>query len=267
MMSNTPNQTEFDAMMSGLIDSFIEGAEQRLDDVEETVASIVSSPEGLGEQATKFRNDIHSLKGTAGTFGFPLISILCHKLEDLTAGSDEHLAQQVDHIDYFLELMRGIINKRQNPGESETKAILAALPNRSAIKQASGDKALKVLLVSPTRSLRQLAAFLFEEQGCHVSEAADSLEGFAKAVETRPDIIVSSMEMKHISGSELGNALAAISALENTQFALLSASITGEASNKPEYELFPVLHVDQIGDDITKLLKDFSQTGSDDDDQ
>ena len=60
----------------------------------------------------------------------------------------------------------------------------------------------RVLSVDDSSSIRQMVSFTLRGAGYEVAEAVDGIDGLAKAGNGRFDLIVTDLNMPHMSGSE-----------------------------------------------------------------
>lgn len=60
-----------------------------------------------------------------------------------------------------------------------------------------------ILIVEDEEAVRELEKFILEQQGYHVMEARDGLEGLAKAEFRKPDLILLDLMMPDVSGGRM----------------------------------------------------------------
>jgi CheY-like chemotaxis protein len=60
-----------------------------------------------------------------------------------------------------------------------------------------------VLLIDDDRDTRLLYAGILRDEGVVVAQAGDGQDGFQKAIETLPDLIITDVSMPHVDGWEL----------------------------------------------------------------
>ncbi len=251
-MSDDPN---LDAIIAGLKDSFIESTMERLIALDTLIQNLQSGDGSDGEAMADFRGQIHSIKGTGGTFGFPLVSIICHRLEEVIQDERDYTMQEFDQVQLFVDYIRKIIESGDDPDEADAEEILANLPTISAPQQTVRRTTdLKIVLVTPMAAMRQLAEFYLSEQGCHVLSTDSSVDAFRLAVENRPDLVISSVQMETLNGIDLGRAISAISLLRNTKISLMTSSADAGDLSVGIPEEFTYIRTDHLEDDISKVL-------------
>lgn len=119
---------------------------------------------------------------------------------------------------------------------------------------------MKVLIVEDTKTITNLLQVYLMGWGLEFHDAANGVQGLAKARELKPDLIISDVQMPEMDGFALCAAVRADAALYNTPFVLLT-SLKDEASrqrgrlvgasaflNKP-------IAVDDLRDKVRSLLK------------
>ncbi len=208
--------------------NFVETAVHRLDSLDEIITSLwddrARGPDLVGE----FLGSVHSLKGTGGTFGYPHFSMVCHHLESYMVGLTEPDDAQLDDIQAFIDRLRDCLDIWPAPPDEEVQGIVRSLPGRETAPADEGrdddEPDPEVILVSQAASIRQLAEFYFKDFGCNVVTVTDAFEGFRRAIEEKPDLVVASVVMEGLSGVDLIDALKATRAMGGGRFALLSST-------------------------------------------
>ena len=250
----------FDSLFEELKESFIETAVEKIDALDEMIVALRDDPKGNDQVLGEFRRQVHSLKGLGGTFGFPLVSVICHRMEGYIEIAREYSVADFDDVQVFVDQIRRVVENRDNPDEAESEEILHVLPAQAGATQAP--RALhetKIVLATPMAAMRQLAEFFLTEQGCQVISTGSSVEAFQLIVENRPDLVVSSVQMETLSGIDLGRAISAISFLRNTRVSLLTSSAdAGDLDARIPGE-FSFIRTDSLEDDISEVLGDIVQ--------
>lgn len=256
-----PNAAAYldDDIYAQLRQDFLTDTRERLDLMETATAG----PEGA-DALLSIRREAHSIKGMAGSIGFPSLTIISHRLEDfvaeLTDLSEAHASQVLAYID----CLRGIVEDGRDPGDKKTAAILRALPAHTGGPLAVGDfevkaaRRVEVLLVVPGRAVRQMITGELRALGFRVSTVPSPWQALELAARTKPDLVITSAVMDQLSGIDLVRALRAMAATENQPLALL----TSLEDSHPDMKRLPgdvaVIHLnravtDELGDMITRF--------------
>jgi len=249
-------EMDMDPIVLSLRDSYIETAMEKLDSFDTSIDILKKDFEGSSEAMTAFRGDVHSLKGVSGTFGFPLISVICHRLEEYIQVERPYSREEFEHIQVFSDQMRTIVEQRENPNNDISEQILAELPTpNTAFIQPQKSNGLKVVLVSPMAALRQMAEFYLSDLGCQITATESPIEAFRFIVEQRPDLIITSVQMQQLSGIDLGRAVSEISFLKTTKIALMTSSADVGDLSRGIPDKFLAIRTDQLEDDISEAIE------------
>jgi two-component system chemotaxis response regulator CheY len=89
---------------------------------------------------------------------------------------------------------------------------------------------VEVLLVTPTCAIAKLLTQQINACGFRVNAVNDPVDGLTAALRARPDMIITSQEMRTMSGVDLLRAVRAISAVAKTPAALLTSKSSDRAA-------------------------------------
>ena len=112
--------------------SYIANLPQQLDTIELLVLKL-KKDEDYEYSSENLSRAVHSLRGTAGTYGIPIISIICQPFEDYLTDVHKHGCkageQQIDTCICFIDLLRRARDQVAAGSESfpEIEASLAEL--------------------------------------------------------------------------------------------------------------------------------------------
>jgi len=129
-------------MMARLRREFLDTADDRLGTLDELVDEVRQGKEDSPERMSEFRRIAHSLKGMGGTFGYPLVSVIAHRLEDFIESEADLHDDVLADVQIFLDRMRDVIDGVLGADDPNTAEIVRALP----VKRAGFDaEAIEVL--------------------------------------------------------------------------------------------------------------------------
>lgn len=245
-MGNVTVHNDFDDVLNNLRGEFLTDARDRLDVIERAVF------EASGDTITVLRRETHNIKGMAGTFGFPMVGLLAHRLEDYAAQIKLLDDDNRHDIDVFLRLMQDILQVGHDPDEADAAALIRSLPVRA---EAESAVPIEVLLVCPSRATARFALKDLGRLGCRVTTAGSAPEAMELAVRARPDLLITSAVLNGIDGIDLARALGAMSATAQLPVAVL----TSFEDNHPALLALPehvvVLHPDRgFGERVAGLI-------------
>ncbi|KZB60384.1 MULTISPECIES: Hpt domain-containing protein [Thalassospira] len=219
-----------DDIVASLKQDFIEDTIERVDRIETTIDRIAGGMDEAGPGIAEIRREAHTVKGLAGSFGFPLVGAIAHRMEDyiaeLTKIDDLEAASLVD----FTSWIREIIESGTNPQAEEETRILRSLPTRTVKSDEKAEKShngsaqdKEILLVTATAVQAHFLQRELREQGFRTITARTAVEAFETVVQSHPDAIITAAVLDGLSGIELIRALAAMKTLADKKLGLLTS--------------------------------------------
>lgn len=254
-----------DDIVASLKQDFIEDTIERVDRIETMIDRVAGGMDAPGPSIAELRREAHTIKGLAGSFGFPLVGAIAHRMEDyiadLTEIDDLEAASLVD----FTSWIREVIESGNNPPVEEETRILRSLPTRSAVAGEPGgagkdattlDK--EILIVTATAVQAHFLQRELREKGFRTITARNAVEAFATVVQSHPDAIITAAVLDGLSGIELIRALAAMKTLSDRKLGLM----TSFDASHPDLEGLPdnVAIISNRGKQTAEHLADFIDT-------
>jgi chemotaxis protein histidine kinase CheA len=254
-----------DKIVEGLKQDFIEDTLERIDRIETTIDRVAGGMDKPDVGIAELRREAHTVKGLAGSFGFPLVGAIAHRLEDYLADLTEIGDQEAASLVDFTTWIREIIESGANPQADEETRILRSLPTRSAKaddKTGASDGAVaqdkEVLLVTATAVQGHFLQRALREKGFRTITARSAVEAFETVVQSRPDAVITAAVLDGLSGIELIRALAAMKTLSDKKLGLL----TSFDASHPDLEDLPknVAIISNKGKQTSEHLAKFIET-------
>mgnify|MGYP000217944295 CR=1 FL=1 len=206
---NSPDLNKAQRLLRELRISFLVDLPERLDDIESLVLNL--EQEQLSAQDDRPVYDelyrhIHSVKGSAGTHGVDIISLISHQFEDaLTNSSDEpHLTPaQVDIFLKYVDLIRQATELAHDE-HAEFATIKATLETiRSQLKQ--GRKL--ALIVEGSHFMSRLYQDSLRSLPIDITVIEDGLDALGWLLREKYDFVIMGAETKSLNGTALLYAL------------------------------------------------------------
>jgi CheY-like chemotaxis protein/HPt (histidine-containing phosphotransfer) domain-containing protein len=249
-------QIDFQEALAQLRQEFIDSSSERLDKVDVLIDRMYRQEGDGNADFVEFQRDIHSMKGSAGTYGFDSVTLIAHKLEDfIESASDLNNGQLLD-IQVYVDRIRDILESGENASQDRLNEILVTLPSNgtaSAITQER--RTVSVFLVMPKGVQRKVITQELVSCGFNLAFANRPLEAFSLAVSLKPDLIVSSMEFSELSGLELAWSLRAVKAIRDTPIVILTSHETGKLACEKVPSDTQVIHKGpEFAADLANLL-------------
>ena len=235
-MSTPANQQDkIQAILARLSAEFRDDCQEKIDQCSDIVRRLSKQRDDWREDMIELQRRVHNIKGTAGTFGFPSITLIAHKLEDYL----ESLKSPAEHtrdIQVFLDIIRDIVERGTDTPEEEYPALLRNLPRlRHDLVPVQSTREIHVLLAMPKDVQRRIVQQELASCGFDVTCVDTGVAAIGLALSTRPNAVFASLVLADMSGSDLARALAAIGATRKFPFGLL----TTKAPNDPELAGIP----------------------------
>lgn len=235
MFIPTDQQERIRALLARMSVEFRDDCREKMDECGDILRRLSKQRDNWREDMTELQRRIHNVKGSAGTFGFPAITLIAHKLEDYL-DAIESPAGHAPVIQAFLDAMRDIAERGINPPEEEYPALLRALPRlRSGFVPVPRAREIHVLLAMPKDVQRQIVRQELASCGFDVTCADTGVAAIGLTLATRPDAVFASLVLADMNGTDLACALAAIGATRKCPFGLL----TTMAADAPELAGLP----------------------------
>ena len=213
-----------DKLMHQLQTEFLDAVEDRTGEVEAAVDACLSGRLAHEEALLDVRRLAHTIKGSAASFGFPVASMIAHRLEDYIAGEAELSALIGRNILKFCDRIRDIARNGQDPGGNDAADIFRSLP----VKQADIDTDqpalnVEVLVGTPSKVSSRIVRDTLQNCGYRVVQAENAMDCFSLAVRMRPDVMIFAQTLDMLSGAELARAFKAMGSTAKTPIAIFTS--------------------------------------------
>ena len=237
------------------------------DDATDRLSEMGRVLERMGEDGPRdsglsaLRRQAHNMKGIGGTFGFPALSQIAHRMENYVSDLTSWTKETPGQLQKFIDRMAEMLDRSHQPTDEELAQIVRALPSHLvqnfSVREITGHT-VEVLLVTPTRALAKLLSQQIMACGFRVNAVNDPMDGLNAALRARPDMIITSQVMRTMTGLDLVRAVRAISATQKIPAAIL----TSQGSDRALFPGIPddvaILGTgDQFADDFGKVVAQF----------
>lgn len=256
--ANMTDQSHVNKLLAELRKSYIAELDSKCDGIEQRIMTL-KVDDNFAENYDELFRHVHSLKGSAGAYGLPIITTICHRLEDhlrLVDGKVEKrrgkdLDNWLAHVDLLRSAATAAVTNQDNSREIE--AQLDQIQD-DALKQV-----LRALLVEPARSTSRMCALLLDESGYKVTTTQSGVEALQLALTDPYSVIVTSMELQKLNGLAL---LAALRLSHSTNahapFIMLTSQLHAEVS--PLFHPVIIIHkgpgfAGQFSRELTQLTR------------
>jgi len=225
------SDTSIDSMLLEIRREFIETTAERLTTADDLISAMMEGGSDFDQSMMEFQRHLHSIKGMSGTFDFPIVSTIAHRLEDYIETAAELKNAQLQDIQRFVDIIREILETDKTPDESEAKSILSSLPvtasttaSTSTFSDQAPSRDVKILLVMEKGTQRRIIGKELASCGFHIGNADTPLAAIALALAHPPDIIVASRVMQEMSGQELAGVMNLLEATRNCRMVIATST-------------------------------------------
>ena len=244
-----------------LREEFLAHSQTRVEILDACIASLSAPDDGGADRLIEFQREVHNLKGAGGSFGFPTLSLIAHRLEDYLSSAGNPTAKQLGDLQVFVDRLSSIIDDGAEPDDDATNAILRALPVHTQFDPSEVvQRNVEVLLVIPSRAIVQVVSRELQACGYRVITTQTPSMAFDIVIKTRPDMIITSAVLDPVSGIDLVRAFAAMTLTESIPIAVL----TSFALDHQDFQRLPanatIIRLDDhLKDDLANVIADFEQ--------
>ena len=167
---------------------------------------------------------VRSVKNGAGGYGFSALVHICHTFEDYIDLADAQSRIPVDDCRAFVEAMRFVILKRGQLNEKQTSNILEGLPLPGRSDGHRGVKVKGHIVFVISKSIQQkIISRELASSGFRITNANGIVQAIEYALDLKPDLIITEMEIENGNGLELASALSSFTSLAHTRIAVLTS--------------------------------------------
>lgn len=206
-MSNDSNDVQ--DILNSLGKSYLAELPAKLGQIESQILSIQSADAFQEQFETLFRQ-VHSLKGTAGSYGFNIITTICHNFEDGLSATHADFAQFTStgssHWLAYIDLLRTAVEVLEENG-SNFQPIEEKLVELSSGDTKAGNKVLHALIVSTNQLYEKIFSESFAGSSTNFSFCNDGHEALGRLLNEPFDLLVTDMETPTLNGLALVGAL------------------------------------------------------------
>jgi len=219
---------DLEMILADMAQEFIEGCEDRLDEVDACLARLRRQEGSSGDHILEVKRQVHSLKGMGATFQYPSVTLIAHALEDYFETLFEVSQDGISDVQMFIDRIREIAENRTDPLRDDVLEMLQNLPLKARRRAITKDnKELTLLLHMPQGIQRKIIGKELSQFGFNVTIADTALDAIKAGLSLKPDVIMSTMVADELSGVELAGVFHAVNATRNRPFLLVTAEDVG----------------------------------------
>lgn len=193
-------------ILAELKTSYINGFRSQTDEIESLILKLEKETESTQAFEELFRK-VHSIKGSAGTFGFSILSSICHQMEDFLTDCNKTQAfgqktinTLLAYLDLLVEARQGIMNNSVDYHAIEMRLQDIGDHRTSALK--------KCLCVGLNKTFhRKIIEETAKTLNIQCSYVENGLTAMERLLHEHFDILITARENKDLNGIAMIAAL------------------------------------------------------------
>lgn len=218
----TTNMESFQALLGGIRDEFLAELPERCDSFEGLILTLEKSPENREAFNALYRG-AHSLKGAGGTHGLPIITTLCHQLEDIlseTAARKRFGTASATRVLAYVDLLRRI-----EPAAQQAPPVFSAIEAElEALRQLTLQRRKAGLIAESSTVMAGLYQKVLEDMPLQLTVVDDGLTALTRLLHEPYDFVIVGRELRELNGLALMAALRTAEARNQNIPAILVSS-------------------------------------------
>lgn len=199
---NSAVPTDIQAMLRQLRASYVGELGEKLDEIESALLSLEDAERFPQSFEDSYRR-VHSLKGSAGTYGIPIISKICHQLEEFmnsgASASNQFTRQVMDNCLAHVDLMRRA-QEMVSRGAEHFQDIEEQL---ESLRSFLLGNRYSVLVVETSKVNIRLCTEIMNGYPLHVTVMDNGVHALERLLHERYHILVTGYEVKMLNGLAL----------------------------------------------------------------
>jgi HPt (histidine-containing phosphotransfer) domain-containing protein/CheY-like chemotaxis protein len=198
----------------------------------------------------------HNIKGNAATFGYPLIGVIAHRLEDYIAGRGEIGGDQVGDIQIFLDRMLDVLRHEPGGKAADAGEIVRGLPVKPSFDPRDVVRTnVEILLVMPKGAAARFVERELRACGYRVTNLPAPFMAIEMAVLTQPNLVIAAALLLDLDGIDLACAFKAMPTTRHIPFSLITSLDFGDGRLKVLPEDVPLIRKGaEFSEDLAQAL-------------
>jgi CheY-like chemotaxis protein len=196
----------FAALLAAMRNDFLEEMPERCDALDASVLALQEYPRDKELFMELFRQ-VHSLKGSGGTHGLPVMTIICHYFEDLLSENDSRagFGSNFDSTAFsYITLLRRVteiatdhVDPDFTPVETELETLRKSLQKNYKA----------CLVVESSTSMRTLYQSILAKESVKITAVDNGLSALEALLRGPFDIVIIGRELSDMDGAAVAAAL------------------------------------------------------------
>lgn len=209
-------KVEMNEMLAKLRAKYVEELPDKLDRIEDVAMDISQGKDREGNQLELYRR-VHSLKGSAGSYGVPIVSAICHRFEDrisedqedVTEGDRSFIDDALAYIDLLREAGKQVAAGQENLAGTEAKlaALASHTPPEAPNVEGAAPARVSILLVDDIKTTAMMLRAACKEDAVDLARSDTDIDALDRMMAERFDVVICGLGGGRIGGLGLIAAL------------------------------------------------------------
>jgi chemotaxis protein histidine kinase CheA len=184
-------------LLEELKSSYIDHLPGKLEEIEDLVLQMEKGD--FSESYAALYRAIHSLKGSGGTYGFDIITTICHQFEDWLSTLQDVKKVDKKGIDVLLTYVDLLRNSVAHIVRAET-SFADIEKNLAELKKSCAKNKLHGLLIDRSPLNAKIVAETLGADNVQLAVATTGIEGLSRLMRESFDFLITSQEVGELSG-------------------------------------------------------------------
>lgn len=225
------SKLDFEAIQAETEAEFKDEVRDTVNAVEILLGNVDSSAEDPDEALVTLRRIAMQLYTRSLAVDLPFLRLVVHRMSEYLGKVEMLAAKEIADLRLFIDEMSALLDADETVDAAQlVRRLPSAVPDMDF-----GDlekKDIEVLALVPERVVSRILDEELSSCGYRVTQTRSPFDAIEVAVRTRPNLVVSAMELEGMSGVDLACALEAIALTQGVPFVLLTSYARDHAALK-----------------------------------
>lgn len=202
-------KADINDVLAKLRAKYVSELPDKLNEIED-LAMAISKGEDADDNMLELYRRVHSIKGSAGSYGVSVVSAVCHRFEDRINEDQEDVVEGdrpfIDDTFRFVDLLREAADLVR-AGTVDYSTIEAKLAAFGKDLTAEDPVPVSVFLLDDTKTTAMLVRAAFKDEGVDLVSAESDLDALERLISERFDLAVCGLGVGRLGGLGLIAAL------------------------------------------------------------
>ena len=200
---------------------YLAGISEVIDGVEAKILQITE--ETLTEVSFEIAREVHSIKGSAGSYGYPFITSICHQFEDDTSANSLRLDKDRDHFLKYIDLIRKVIDCVKVGGYEESAYERQLSDLKSNFYKVKSQDFKKVLFADNSKTTHSVLVHTLKNEQVKISHVNNGFTALGRLLRENFDLFICSKNLEELNGNAVIAALSQETTKVKTEIIMLTS--------------------------------------------